>query len=878
LLGSIQGGHREDELSAEIEDHIRRQTEDNIRLGMSRDDARRAAMLKFGSVEPVKENYRDQRGIPQLETLLQDVTYALRAFAKRPSFVLTAVLSLGLGIGMNATVFTWFKAVYLNPLPGVVHARELVTISAAFHDGDGFSNSYQDYLYIRDHSRLFNGLFAHEMEMLALNDGKTAEITTGGIVSGNYFQVLGTHMALGRGFQPEEDEVLDRNPVIVLGYGLWQRRFGGAPNIIGRQLELNRVPFTVIGVTEPGFIGVYGGLRQEYFLPMHMARALDPDRRDRLSRGSWMQIMGRPKPGVPLAALQAEMPVLGAQIRAEYRKEQPDYRTHVYPLHKAQRGLHSSMFQMVKVLGVAVSLILLLACLNVANLLIARATDRSREIGIRLSLGAGRGRILRQLLTESLLLSLMGGVVGLLIAVWTHSAPQLLAPSGGGIELYLNSGIDWSVIAFLFAVCLLAAALFGILPAFETTRLNLVDTLKEGAASVTSGRRRNLWRRGLVVGQVAISLAALVAATLFGESLIKTMREDRGFKAENVLTASTDLFAGGLPESRGRVFYRSVTDQLQAMPQIESVAWTTFLPMSSFGGGNYRPVVIPGFVAPDGKPVRVTVDAITPGYLRTLRIPLASGREFEWSDDKNTAQVLIVNQKFVDDYFRGRDPIGASVVVGGVSRTVVGVHRDYIYRMPGNPEGPTIFLPIPQDYATRAIVVVRTKSDPALAAVPLRQAILGFDRNLPIARMMNMEESVGFQFVQLKAATAVLTMFGVLALILSAVGLYGVLATFVNQRRREFGVRSALGATPGDLRGLVLRESTRLTLIGAAVGLLMAVGLAQVLASMLSGLTVMNPVVYLTGAAVIAVMAFVSTVVPSRTAGRIDPVLGLRHE
>ena len=275
ILGTFTGGRREREMSAELEAHIEMQTEDNIRLGMSREDARRAAMLKFGGVESTKEHYREQRGLPQLETLAQDVRFAVRALAKRPSFVVVAILSLGIGIGVNATVFTWFKAVYLNPLPGVREARKLITISASYRDANGYSNSYADLLYFRAHSRLFATLLGHEMEMLALSDGKYAEMTTGGIVSGNYFDVLGTPMALGRGFRPEEDEALDRNPVLVLGYGLWQRRFAGDPNIIGRRLELNRTPFTVIGVAAPGFIGVYGGIRQDYWVPLHMARALD---------------------------------------------------------------------------------------------------------------------------------------------------------------------------------------------------------------------------------------------------------------------------------------------------------------------------------------------------------------------------------------------------------------------------------------------------------------------------------------------------------------------------------------------------------------------------------------------------------------------------
>ena len=878
ILGTFTGGRRDTEMAAEMEAHIDMQTEDNIRLGMSRDEARRSAVLKFGGVESMKERYRDQRGLPHLETLAQDVRFAVRALAKRPSFVVVAILSLGIGIGVNATVFTWFKAVYLNPLPGVREARKLITINAEYkNDGAGYSNSYADLLYFRAHSRLFTSLFGHEIEMLALGDGKYAEMTTGGIVSGNYFDVLGTPMALGRGFRPEEDEALDRNPVLVLGYSLWQRRFAGDSNIIGRRLELNRTPFTVIGVAAPGFIGVYGGIRQDYWVPLHMARALDSEHNDRLANGSWIQIMGRVKPGVTLAAIQSELDVLSAQIRRDYRKDDREYRAVAYPLHRAQRGYHSGIFQMVQILAVAVGIVLLLACLNVANLLIARATDRAREISVRLSLGASRGRIVRQLFTESLVLAALSGAAGLLIAYWTRSVPTML--SGSGYELYLNLGIDWTVIGFLFAVSLAASVVFGLLPAIETTRLNLVDALKEGAGSVTAGRRRHLWRSSLVVGQVALSMAALVCAAFFTQHLVKILRTDLGFKPQNVLTAETDLFAAGVNESRGRVFYRSTIDELQALPQVDSAAWTTFLPMSGSGGGNRRRMEVQGYTPPDGKPLAVVTDTITPGFLRTVGIPLAAGREFAWSDDNTAAPVMIVNQAFVDVYLKGREPLGAAVHVEGKWRAIVGVHRDYYYRTPiPPPQGPAAFLPMAQDYSTHAIVAVRTKTDPSLVAVPLRQVIQGFDANLPVTAMMTMEANVGYQFIDTKIMTGTLILFGAISVILAAIGLYGVLATFVNQRRREFGVRTALGATPGDLRSMVLFQSTRLTLIGVAGGLLLSIACAQLLQSAIEGLSISNPAIYLAGALGVAIMATLSTLVPSRTAARMDPIVALRYE
>ena len=402
---------------------------------------------------------------------------------------------------------------------------------------------------------------------------------------------------------------------------------------------------------------------------------------------------------------------------------------------------------------------------------------------------------------------------------------------------------------------------------------------RDWISMMTAGRRRHLWRSSLVVGQVALSMAALVSAALFAQHLVKMLRTDLGFKPQNVLTAETDLFAAGVNESRGRVFYRSAIDQLQAMPQVVWAAWTTFLPMSGSGGGNRRKMEVQGYAAPDGKPLAVVVDTITPGFLRTVGIPLAAGREFAWSDDKTAAQVIIVNQAFAGLYLKGRDPLGAAVRVDGTWCTIVGVHRDYFYRTPiPPPQGPAAFLPMTQDYSTHATIVVRTKTDPSLLAVPLRQMIHGFDANLPVVAMMTMEENVGYQFIDTKIATGTLILFGAIASILAAIGLYGVLATFVNQRRREFGVRTALGATPGDLRSIVLFQSTRLALIGVAVGLLLSVACAQLLQSALEGLSTSNPAVYAAGALGVAIIATVSTVVPSRTAARMDPIVALRYE
>jgi len=876
LAGTFLHARRENEISSDIENHLAWQTEDNIRAGMSGEEAKRAAFIKFGGVESAKEAFRDQRGLPQIETFLQDAAYALRTFGKRPGFFAVIVFSLAVGIGLNTTIFTWLKAVYLDPLPAVTDARDLVTFNASYPYGSGYSNSYADYEFIRDHSRLFSGLFAHEMLELAVSDGKSAQMAVGGIVSGNYFAVLGSKMQLGRSFAPAEDQVLDRNAVLVLGDRLWRNRFNADPEIAGKQILLNGIPFTVIGVAEPGFIGVYGGIRQDFWIPLHMARALDAEHKDKLARGRWLQIMGRPKPGVTLDTIRAEMEVLSRQMSSLNHKEETGYRLAVFPLHEAQRGFHSGLFEVVRILGAVLAVVLLLACLNAANLLLGRATERSREVSVRISLGAGRGRIVRQLLTESFLIALLAAAAGLLIVFAARQAITFIAPPG--MELVLNLAIDWRVVAFLCSMAFVTALLFGLWPALETVRVNVADSLKEGAGSITAGRRRNFWRKTLVIAQVALAMTALFCAGLFASYLRVKMQAERGFESKNILTTSTDLYAAGLNESRGQIFYQDSLERLESLPNVDSAAWTTFLPMSGSGGGNTRQAEVRGYTSPDGKPLQIVVDTVSPGYLKTMGIPIVQGRDFMGSDTQNSAPVLLVNQQFVNEYLRGREPLGVQIRIGEVWRSIVGVHRNYVYRDPTQETSPAVFLPMAQDYNPSAILVVRTKISPLQLAQDVRRQLSGFNRNLPIAGFITMEQNIAASFAFDELGTVAIGIFAALAGLLAAIGIYAVLAAYVSQRRREFGIRIALGAVPADVRKQVLWESARMALAGGVIGLLLSIASGKALASTLFALNPDAPGLYGATALGMTAIVLLSTLLPIRKASRMDPLRALRTE
>jgi predicted permease len=802
---------------------------------------------------------------------MKDFRFALRLLAKRPAFTIIALSSLVIGIGLNAAVFAWFKAAYLDPFPAVPAARELVTVNAAFRDGAGYSNSYEEFVYLQDQSTSFKGLLAHETLTASLGDGKSAQMTTGGIVSGNYFDVLGVSIAFGRGFRPEEDEVLDRNPVLILGHALWQRRFAGAPDMLGRKLRVNGIDFDVVGVAPEEFVGVYGGVRQEFWIPLHMARVLQDDPSRLLEDSSWFQIMGRPRPGVTFEQIQAEFQLLSKGVQGLFHKSQPDYRLDVFPLHKAQRGYHAGLFQMVQIVGSGVILVFILACLNVANLLIGSAAQRVDEIKVRLCLGASRWRLLRQLLTESVLLAGLAGIGGIQIAYAAQSLPAFFAAEND--VPYFNAGVDWSVVSFLIVASLMAAAACGFLPAILATRTRLAD-------AVTSNRTtgRNLWRRVLVVFQVALSLTVLTGTALLARHHWNLVRTDFGFAPRNILAAETDFRTARINEERGRLIYRNSIEQLLALSEVESAAWATYLPMSGSGGGNRRRLEVSGFTPPKESVLTVIADLATPGFLKTLGVPLVKGRDFEWSDDQQSRRVVTVNQEFAYTYLQNRDPIGVSVRIGREWHEIVGVYANYVYRHPTNPVRPSVFLPLLQEYDGHALLVLRSKGDPLLLAATVRKLIEDNSPNLAVANMKTMEDNIAGQLEDVRVITIAFAAFALISCTLAAGGLYGVIGSFVNERRREFAIRSALGATPSDLRGLVFRETAMLAGGGILIGVALSAASSRLLGAIFTGMPGMETALFTITVLATAALSFLSIAGPLATASRIDPSAGLRYQ
>ena len=771
------------------------------------------------------------------------------------------------------------KAVALNPAPGVARSGELVTVNGAHGTRTGISDGFWEYTYLRDHAQVFQGVMAHELVTLSLSDEGRPEFVVGSVASGNYFDVLGVRAALGRTFRPDEDLAPNESPFAVVSDRLWRRRFGADPGVLGRTIRLNAHPFTVIGVLPEGFAGVYGGIAEDVWVPLQMQSAISQRDPDLNQTGRWMQIMARLKPGETLAHAQQEVSLLATQLAAAEPERNRDWKLIVYPLLKAQRGLQSTLAPVLMIVMAVVGLVLLIACANVAALLLTRAVGRQREIAIRLALGASRGRILRQLLTESLLLAGIGGAAGLLVSVWTAKALVTQFPLGE-FRLGLDLGVDRFVVIFTVAASLLTGVVFGLAPAWQSTKPRIVERLKAEGGAISGGFRRSRARNALVVGQIALSMVALVAAGLFLRAVERGLHADPGFRTDGALVATYDLSLGGYDPSRGLAFDRRLLDRMAAIPGCQGAGITSFVPLGLSGGGSGYGVTVEGYVprAEEDPEQEIVGDAISPGFLKTLGIPLIGGREFTAEDGEGTPPVVVVNQALARRYWPGQDPLGRRLRIGDTWREVVGVARDAKYRQLDEEVEPLIYLPLFQHYQRMVTVVLRTAGDPGAAWPSLERAFADVDPNLAVFQVRTLEDHVASSFFAQRIAALLLAVFGGLALFLAALGLYGLLSYAVSQRRAELGLRTALGATPGDLLRLVSGQGLALVGLGCAIGIAAAFAAARALSSLLLGVSASDPAAYAGVAVVLFAVGGVACAIPARRAMRTDPLQALRNE
>jgi predicted permease len=810
----------------------------------------------------------------------QDIRYSLRMVAKAPGFAAIAILTLALGIGANTTIFSWINSALLNPVPGLSNPGEVVSLTLNKPGDKPFGFTYPDIEAMRDGQQSFTGIAACSFATISLTGKGKPERVWGMVASANYFDVLGVQPILGRGFLPAEDEKPGGAPVAVISYRLWQTHFGANPDIVGQHIEINKYPFTIVGVTPPVFQSSQTGVRTDIWVPMMMEAQVNP-LGDLLHDHHyfWLFAFGRLKPGIVLEQAQQEMTL---RLKPEAKNYPEEHKGHdnvtVYPLWRNPFGLNFFLATLLPILMSIAGVVLLLACANVANLMLVRSMARRREIAIRMSLGAGRWRLVRQLLVESLVLALAGGAVALLITTWTAGALMKFMPVTQDIPLALNVGADRTVLLATLGISVLTAVIFGILPALRSSGLAPVAVLKEDTGSASGGLRKARLASGLVVAQISLSLLLLVCAGLFIRSFLSAQQINPGFNPHNVLIASYDLFTAGYSDAKGAEFDRQLVPKLATLPGIESVALTTRVPLG-LGGGSTS-VKPEGYVSQANESMETEDAVISPNFFRTMQIPILKGRDFTLEDTKNSARVVIVSEAFVNRYWPNEEAIGKQLYSDLPKEwlTVVGVAQNSKVNWPNEKPTPFVYLPLYQVYASEMTVTARVAGDPLAFSKAVEKTFHDLNADLVVFDITTLELRDQFSSFGQRVAGTFVGAFGLLALVLATVGIYGVTAYTTRQRTHEIGIRMALGAGKEDILRLVLGQGLRLTFIGVGLGLAAAFALTRYLSSLLVGVTSTDALTFSCVAILLCSAALLASFIPARRAMRVDPMIALRYE
>jgi len=809
----------------------------------------------------------------------QDVRYSLRMLLKAPGYAAIAILTLALGIGANTTIFSWINSSLLNPVPGLASPREVVSLTLSKPGDNPFPLTYPDVEAMRDGQQSFTGITACNFAQMSLTGKGKPERVWGMVASANYFDVLGVRPILGRGFLPVEDEKPGGAPVAVISYRLWQTHFGANPDIVGQAIEINQHPYTIVGVTPAVFQGSQTGVRTEIWVPIMMEAQLNP-LGDLLHdhHQFWLLAFGRLKPGVMPEQAQEEMTVLLKREVKNYPEEHKGHDTvTVYPLWRNPFGFNYFLATLLPILMTIAGLVLLLACANVANLMLVRSVARRREIAIRMSLGASRWRLVRQLLVESLMLALAGGMIALMITSWTAGSLMKFIPTTD-FPVSLGIPVDRAVLLATMVISLLTGVIFGILPALRASGAAPVAVLKEDTGSASGGRRKARLTSGLVVAQISLSLLLLICAGLFIRSFMSAQQINPGFNSHNVLIATYDLFTAGYADEKGAQFDRHLVAKLEALPGIQSVALSDRVPLG-FGGGSTS-VKPEGYVLPANESMETQVAIITPNYFQTLQIPMVKGRDFTLQDTKSSQRVVIVSETFVNRYWPNQEALGKQLNSDLTHEwfTVVGVARDS--KVNGLNEKPTpfVYLPQYQIYRSTIIIIARTTGDPLTFGKTVENTIHELNADLVVFDVTTLESREQIASFPQRVAGTFVGAFGLLALVLAAVGIYGVTAFTTRQRTHEIGIRMALGANKEDILRLVLGHGFRLTLSGVGLGLTASFALTRYLGSMLLGVTSTDALTFSSVAILLCAVALFASFIPAHRAMRVDPMVALRYE
>jgi predicted permease len=890
----FQRSKNEEELEKELRFHLDQHTSDLIAQGYSPEEARRQARLSLGGPEQVKEKCRDARGTRWLEDLLQDLRYGVRILAKHRGFTAVAVLALALGIGVNTAILSAVNGFVLRPLP-VDKPEELLELYLGRKtDAQVWGEfSYPNYVDLREQNKSFSDLCAWRETSAGISssesrnsgDSERAEVVWGELVSGNYFDVMGVKPVLGRGFLPEEARTPNAHPVTVISHSLWQRRFKADASIVGKTIYLNGQPFTVIGVMPETFLGSVFYIREAFWAPLMMAQKFGLRAEWQTDRSSALfNLYGRLKPGLTVAQAETDLNLAADNLAKLYPRENADTKIQ---LRTELDGRYTGATNVIKYgafLALCVSgLVLLLACANVANLMLARAVTRAREIGIRLAIGASRGRIVRQLLTESVLLSLMGGALGLLVAYWGADLIWATFPPVP-YPISIDFAPDGYVLKWTLLISLLTGVLFGLAPALLASRTNLVAVIKGGGAGESHRRRRWNLRSALVVAQVTISIIVLICAGLFIRSLSQARQTDPGFQTENLVTMMINprLLAYDEQETTRR-FFPELLRRIEAQRGVRTAALVNEMPLM-VGTLTRGPIVKEGEVdPPPNQGVNSDCSIVTPKYFDTLRTPLVMGRDFTDRDEADAPPVVIINQEFARRFYGGEpNAMGKRFrfAQGTPLMEIIGIAKDGRYGSLYEDPQPYMFLPVYQHPRTSMTLAVSAQSAGDLPAVvdSARREIAQMDARLPVVGVLMAEDNLKLAYWGPSVAAGMATTFGVLALVLATIGLYSVMTYDVSQRTREIGIRMALGAGLRDVLRLIVSQGMRMVLIGTALGLVGAFALTRVFARLLLGVGTTDSVTFAGVAVLLAAVALLACYIPARRAARVDPLVALRHE
>ena len=813
-------------------------------------------------------------------SLSQDLSFAIRTLRKNPGFAAVAVLTLALGIGGNATVFSWIRAVLLNPLPGVVHSEQIAAVETIMPSGEFHTSSYPDYRDFRDQNHVFSALIGFELSGvdMSLRNDAPPERVWGIIATENYFDVLGVHAAIGRTFHAEPNQALNSDPYIVLGQSLWKRLFASDPKVVGRTVHINGHPFTVIGVAPPHFFGTIVGIDAQYFVPMMMQPEVLPGENIEQRAPTFVHIAGRLRPGVTIAQAQSEFTTIAAHLAHEYPNPNIGNGVGVYvaPVWRAHYGVQDFLRSVLGFLMIVAVLVLLIACVNVANLLLARASAREKEMAMRAALGASRGRLIRQLLVESLLLAAAGGAGGIVLALWGANLLGFFMPPAH-LPIGLGAEVDAPVLIFTLILSVVTGLVFGLVPAWQASRANLNESLKSATTATGASGSGHRLRDVLVVSEMVLATVLLVAAGLLLRSVRMAEQAGAGYNTNHLTLAAFDLRASGYSDDRAIDYYDQLLERVRAYPGVESASLERFVPLW-FTGRSYSTTWVEGYTAKPNEDMGIDLNIVGPDYFRTVQIPLVSGRDFSEQDRAGAPKVVIVNASMANRFWPGQDPTGHRVHIWSDWRTVVGVVRDIKYHRMNEPPESFIYLPELQADGTDANILVRSQLPPATVIADVRAAARSLDSKVQPLETDTLDGLLKQSMFANRTAASLASVLGVLGTLLAALGIYGVLSYSVSQRIREIGIRIALGAQRSHVLRLVVGHGLRLAVLGAMLGVVAALAITRGMSSLLFGVSATDPLTLAIVLLLVTDVAVLAAYLPARRAMRVDPIVALRYE